>query len=188
MISRPTSEELMMLVDGELDPARAAEVQALVDADPEARATVEALRTAGEIVSSAALEQADRAGAGGIADNVMRRIDGVADLDVHRRAKSRRTLTIAGAVWAAAGVAAALAFWVHAPKIQPYVTHPEPMAIRSVGDVIAGGVGAIAPAAAEVDAVDFGARAGSIFYVPSDEVKMTAVVWLTDDDATGDHR
>jgi anti-sigma factor RsiW len=188
MKSRPTSEDLMMFVDGELDPARAAEVEAFVQSDEDARATVEGLRVAGEIVSGAALEAADRAGAGDIADRVMRAVEaggaGVTDLVEHRRAKSRRPLVIAGAAWGAAAVAAAVAFWVNGPKINSLGEGPAPMTMKAVGSVIADSVAAMAPSAsAEVDAVDFGARAGSIFYVPSDGVGVTAVVWLTDDEA-----
>ena len=39
---------------------------------------------------------------------------------------------------------------------------------------------------AVIDVVDFGARPGTIFYVPSEDESTTAVVWLTDDDVNGE--
>jgi hypothetical protein len=76
-----------------------------------------------------------------------------------------------------------VAVWVNGPSIHEYVSGPETMTIKSVGTAMTDGVAAVAPAAAEVDVVDFGARPGAIFYVPSDDgVTMTAVVWLADDE------
>ena len=37
---------------------------------------------------------------------------------------------------------------------------------------------------AVIDVVDFGARPGTIFYVPSEDESTTAVVWLTEDDTS----
>jgi len=37
-----------------------------------------------------------------------------------------------------------------------------------------------------IDVVDFGARPGTIFYVPSEDESTTAVVWLTEDDTGPD--
>jgi anti-sigma factor RsiW len=184
MIPRPTGEELMMFVDGELDPVRAAEVQAFVESDPDARATVEALGIAGEIVSESALERADRAGASDVADRLMHAIEadraGVVDLGARRRGRLTRPWAFAGPAWATLAVAAAVAIWVNVPKIHPD-TGPMVM-IGSANKAIEKTAAVVAATSAEVDAVDFGARAGSIFYVPSDGVGTTAVVWLTDDD------
>jgi anti-sigma factor RsiW len=170
MNARPTSEELMMFVDGELDPARAAEIAALIDADPDARDTARGLRIAG---------------AGDIADRVMRAIEadgaGVVDLGARRRERSIRPWVFAGPIGALA-VAAAVALWVNGPNVHKYVSGAATMAMTSGAAVVAESVAAMAPSAsAEVDEVDFGARAGSIFYVPSDGIGTTAVVWLTDD-------
>jgi anti-sigma factor RsiW len=185
MNARPTSEELMMFVDGELDPARAAEIAAFIDADSDARDTARGLTIAGEVVSDAALEGAERAGAGDIADRVMRAIEadgaGVVDLGVRRRERLMRPWVFAGPIGAIA-VAAAVALWVNGPNVHKYVSGAATMTMTSVGTVIAESVTATAPSAsAEVDEVDFGARAGSIFYVPSGGIGTTAVVWLTDD-------
>ena len=37
---------------------------------------------------------------------------------------------------------------------------------------------------ASIEVVDFGARPGTIFYVPSEGESAMAVVWLTDDDSS----
>ena len=37
---------------------------------------------------------------------------------------------------------------------------------------------------ASIEVVDFGARSGTIFYVPSEGESAMAVVWLTDDDTS----
>ncbi|MBI4705290.1 MAG: hypothetical protein HY744_29640 [Deltaproteobacteria bacterium] len=65
---RPTDEELMMLLDGELDATRGAEVEAYAARDPEARAKLAGLRLAGDLLREAAARDAR---ADGVAEAVM---------------------------------------------------------------------------------------------------------------------
>ena len=170
----PTREELMRLVDGELDPARAAEVEAFVRADARARAYVESLKFAARLVEIEALERADAGGADGIAALVMAEVEKTRERGVPARVSGRVRVVVAGAALAAA---AAAVLWATRDDRVPYTP-----------TAVAAGVTLPTPAhdeeapTTEVLAVDFGARAGTIFYVPSGAATTTAVVWLTDDD------
>jgi anti-sigma factor RsiW len=163
----PTPQELMMFVDGELDEARASEVAELVARDAALRAAVEGLALASELLREAALDRAAAAGADAIADSVMDSIEADAPRPsvVARRKIGPRPVAALGLALAAA---AACILWMRTAGHRSIVASPD-------------GSGAIA--AVEVDRVDFGARAGSIFYVTTSADKgMTAVVWLTDDE------
>lgn len=166
-----TDEELMLWVDGELDAERASEVEARIAADPRARAIVAALRLGADVVSSDALDRAARGGADAIADSVMAAIDredarpAVANVVP---LPSRRTPIVTGLL-AAAAAAAAVFFFPRAGVVAP--PGPGPQAAFT---------GAV------IDVVDFGARPGTIFYVPSEDESTTAVVWLTEDDTSPD--
>jgi anti-sigma factor RsiW len=164
----PTDEELMLFADGELDEGRAAEVAAIVASHPRARAVVAALRQASDVLASDALEHASVADS--IVDGVMDAIDAEpARVAPVRHLRPARTAIVAGLVAMAAAVA--LVFYLprggHAPvgsaesPVQPVLAH-----------------GAV------IDVVDFGARPGTIFYVPSEDESTTAVVWLTEDDTS----
>jgi anti-sigma factor RsiW len=169
----PTDEEIMLWFDGEGDAHRAAEVEAFVAKNPRARAIVAALREAASIVASDALARAGATGADSIADGVMAAIERepsrVVPLPI-RSPRARRFPLASIGVLAAAAAAALIVFFPHA-KEGPLGT----------------GETARAPSAASfsgvvVDIVDFGARAGTIFYEPSDDDSAVAVVWVTEDD------
>jgi anti-sigma factor RsiW len=167
----PTDRDLMLYADGELDPGRAREVEAHVAGNPRARAIVAALRQEADLLASAALDSA--AAADSIADSVMAAIDSEParpSLAPVRQLRRSRSVAYAGAFFAAAA-AIALA------TLLPRNRHEE--ARGPVGPAEAPGfVGAV------IDVVDFGARPGTIFYVPSEDESTTAVVWLTEDDAS----
>jgi len=173
-MNRPTDQELMLYADGELDARRAAEIDAVLAADPRSRAIVAALRRASDALASDALDRADAAGADSIADGVMAAIEreaGVPRMGSVREIRRSRNVGIGALVLAAA---AAVAFFVGRP-------HPTTVAVRSNDTVHEPSfVGAV------IDVVDFGARPGTIFYVPSEDESTTAVVWLTDDDVNPD--
>jgi anti-sigma factor RsiW len=161
----------MTFVDGELDEARCAEVADLVARDEAVRRAVEDLAFASELLREAALDRAAAAGADSIADSVMDSLDADAPRPsvVARRKLGPRPLAALGLAMAAA---AACILWMRTAG------H------RSIVPVLDGS-GPIA--AVEVCRVDFGARAGSIFYVTTSADKSaTAVVWLTDDEPGSD--
>lgn len=188
---RPTDEELMLFVDGELDPAREAEVAAHVASDPIGRRKVLALRFAGEVLretqreASAPLDLADAVM--GQIDALDRSISRVVPLDAARRRGVARRIYAMAAVAVAA--AAALAVWARAGAV---VESSPSMAVSVLPSP---SLGLVAPPpepepeaqplqehGAEVAAVDFGARTGSIFYVPTEaaERNVLAVVWISD--------
>jgi anti-sigma factor RsiW len=173
MSAPPTDRELMLFTDGELDPARAAEVKAHVSANARARAIVAALKQESELVAAEALSAASAADS--IADSVMAAIENEPSrpslAPVRHLRRSRSVMVTGGFLAAAAAVAVALLFPHKAEK---------QARVDVGGEVIqnAGFTGAV------IDVVDFGARPGTIFYVPSEDESTTAVVWLTEDDAS----
>jgi anti-sigma factor RsiW len=166
----------MLFVDDELDAARAAEVRAHLAADPRARALVASLRLAAELMEQGALERAAASGADSIADGVMAALasdPSRAGLAPVRPLRRSRSVLVAGGFLAAAAAVALALFFPH----RNLTTARAP-------------VGPSAPASepgfagAVIDVVDFGARPGTIFYVPSEDESTTAVVWLTEDDSS----
>jgi anti-sigma factor RsiW len=164
----------MLFCDGELDPVRAAEVGAHVTANPRARAIVAALKQEREFLAGAALEDAAAKGADSIADSVMAAIDlepSRPSLAPVRRARRSRSVVIAAGFFAAA---AAVALAVFLPHRHPSIVDG-PVADTTQNAGFSGAV---------IEVVDFGARPGTIFYVPSEDESATAVVWLTEDDTS----
>ncbi len=168
----PTDEEIMLWFDGEGDSRRAAEVEAFVAKNPRARAIVAALQKAASIVESDALARAGASGADSIADSVMAAIDAeparVVPLPV-RASRARRFPFASIGVLVAAAAAAVIVFFPHAKE-------------GPLGGETAKGPSAGTFSGVVVDIVDFGARAGTIFYEPSDDDSAVAVVWVTEDD------
>ena len=175
----PTDLELMLWVDGELlDAERAGEIAELVHRDPRVRAVVTALRQASLVVSEDALRHAELSDADGIADNVMEALDAAAS----RRliAPVKRGPAWRGPAVVALGIAfAAAAAWaIFIPRDLTEVASRAPSTPPGVPILVeeesATGV--------SIDIVDFGARPGTIFYVPSEDESILPVVWLTEDD------
>ena len=176
-----------MFVDGELDDERASEVLAFIAVDADARAIVAGLRLAGTLLASDALSDEYAGAADEIADRVMLAVappsatqatvaspatepTNVRPLRSHARAQWAAVASLALAA------AAAWTLWIkgHSAVVVERNKDAAPVvAEQELGSN---------HATAEVDAVDFGARAGTIFYIPS-EGSTTAVVWLTDDDS-----
>jgi anti-sigma factor RsiW len=195
----PTNEDLMLYADGELDPERSADVEAYLAQDSHAQAVVATIHELGSQVRAFADDQARDAGADDIASWVMSRIEqekapNVVALPTEPRAQTGPTRPTTGSVWPlalgalAAAAAVALVVWRFAgldltvpgePSVAEAVPSAKPEMVAS----------APAPApdydpepGVSVDAIDFGARTGTIFYVPSD-TGTTTVVWLSDDEA-----
>lgn len=194
--SRPSAMELMQYADGELDAGRVAEVEAWLASSDDGRAVVATFGELGAIVRGHADDTAQQAGADRMADDVMARID---EAPVSRERVVQLRPEQAGASWvgyAMAGLAAAAAvafvMWrLAGPSVSPLVQN-QPSARPSQADPNLIVASAPIPAAdledrepgVSVDAIEFGAHTGTIFYVPTD-TGTTTVVWLTDDD-TGD--
>jgi hypothetical protein len=174
----PTDLELMLWVDGELiDVERAGEIAELVRSDPRVRAVVTALRQASLAVSEDALRHAELSDADSIADNVMEAIDA---------AESRRLIAPVkrGPAWRgpfivaigmAFAAAAAWAIFIPTELTQVADRTPSPPEIPTL-------VEEESTTGVSIDIVDFGARPGTIFYVPSEDESILPVVWLTEDD------
>jgi anti-sigma factor RsiW len=179
----PTDLELMLWVDGELDAERAREIADLVRRDARVRAIVTALRQGSQVIAEEALLHAELANVDSIADSVMDVID-AADAAASRRfiAPRKRAPAWRGPAIAALGIAlAAAASWTLIfPSELTQVAKRTPATVSSGATAAAneeestGGI--------SIDVVDFGARPGTIFYVPSEDESILPVVWLTEDD------
>ena len=176
-----TDQELMLWVDGELEGRRAAEVAAHIQGDARARAVVGALRLGAELIESDALRHAGSSGADGIAEAVMDNIEAEASRRFMGRSKATPLWRLP-AVTAGAFAFAAAAVWALFFRVP---THGSPVAEMASSSPIGPGdtVGGDARTAS-IEVVDFGARPGTIFYVPSEGESAMAVVWLTDDDSS----
>jgi hypothetical protein len=201
VVTPPTDEELMFFVDGELDVKRHAEVMAHVAHDPIGHRKVLALRLAGDVLR----ESHEARASSGIVDAVMRDIDAavgrrpsarVVSLDAGRANRPARQIYAMAAVAMAA--AAGLAVWGRAgtESVEPLSAATTATSSRDL-DLAAPSRDLREPRVpaasspdehgAEVAAVDFGTRTGSIFYVPTDATEPTvlAVVWISDSEAKG---
>ena len=190
----PSDLELMAYADGAVAPDRAAEIERYLSTSPRARALIATFDELGARVREHA--QASSSAAGDVVDNVMTRIDAEPNAPVRRGATVhplRGAAPIAAAT-AALALAAGIALLVSRVADGPASA---PLAASSGDPQLAPSSALVAsaptpPAEAEdrepgvsVDAVEFGAHAGTIFYVPTD-TGTTTVVWLTDDDSGED--
>jgi anti-sigma factor RsiW len=186
---RPTDLELMQFADGELDASRARQVEQWLDGSADGRAVLATFEELGRLVREHASESAQQAGADGIADAVMARLEAdeppggrVIPLHAERSQAGFIGYALGGLVLAAA---AALVVWQVAGHPLAPAASNTPSAVPSRPELAL----ALAPVTdpedrepgVSVDAIEFGAHAGTIFYVPND-TGTTTVVWLTDDD------
>jgi negative regulator of sigma E activity len=191
-VNRCEQEALMLHYDGELPPPEAALWLARLESDAESRAVFDGLQLVGDAVR--ALAAVDGPGADGIADRVMQRIHGAQAAEPRHWPRLRAVAGLGGAL----ALAACLALWLHAgprgtaalPSPAAVLSAPlaavlEPQATSSAPDPAADEADS-APTVA-IEAVDFGARNGSIFMVPTGDT-ATPVVWVMDDPAPGEGR
>ena len=193
---KPSSLELMCYFDGELEAVRASEVEAWLERNPSERKVLDSLQFSQEIFRET---QRDYSSADSIANAVMDRIE-KADVKtakaqvIHLQtpASSRQwpvALVAFGGLAAAAVVA--LAVWKLAG---PSLLQNAPVSASrgvTVGSSENSGLSPSSPVSDQdlepsvsVDAVDFGAHTGTIFYVPTD-TGTTTVVWLADEEVGG---
>jgi anti-sigma factor RsiW len=190
---------LMRHLDGELDPDRAKELDALLAGDETARDKAAGLALVAELLR----ERVDAdARADGIVDAVMARLDeapsdeseaepvkaapssGRVATDRPANDNARIIFTLATA---AAAVAAGLFFWgttepddgvALAPPAEPPAELAPLPTFAEEAPATAEVEAEEAPQPVEVAAVDFGSQSGSVFYV-SGQNAATAVVWVT---------
>ena len=195
---------LMQYFDGELGDEQAAEVEALLEHDPEARRVLEGLDQVGAVVRGVMLDQARPPD--DLSDAVMARIS--AEPSLARAAAPatsigrtkgwreqpvmRRVVPIALASLAAAAALALVFQRAHAPeprvaapsrhliapRARPAVS-PPPSARPELELASAESAPAIA-----IETVDFGGREGTIFMLAEGEM-ATPVVWLMDEPGGG---
>ena len=183
--------KLMQYFDGELDDEQAAEVEALVEHDVEARRVLEGMDQIGAVVRGVMLDQARPPE--GLTDAVMARISPEpparrAWKRLREEPRFRRAVPVAlGALAAAAALA--LVFERANPP-QPRVSppsqpltaaRPQPPAPLPSSERPELEVASVesAPAIA-IETVDFGGREGTIFMLAEGEI-ATPVVWLMDE-------
>jgi anti-sigma factor RsiW len=208
---RPSDLDLMLYFDGELDAEGREAVEAFLDRQEAPRRKLAGLELGAELVRERAL--AEVSGMESIADSVMARIEAEeaaagertgasAGADVGKVAGAPRgkpandnARVIYALAALAVAAAAALVIWGRtgdpspsaegpvagevAPYTAPASPAPSELEAPTLPEVAAGhGV--------EIATVDFGARSGSIFYVPNDATSSnatTTVVWLADNSA-----
>jgi|GEM_PF-572141 len=202
-IASITTEDLMRFVDGELDAEMEAVVLNQLENDEHSRAIVMTLLEIGNRVREHADMRAAAAGADGIASLVMARIgqDSLPNTSstgmsgkvvplgtVAAKPTGVAPIAVGGLVFAAA---AAFLLWQFGGDYSQPVTAGKATLSAANGTAVASIPSAFtAPGYQEqepvvtVDAVDFGARTGSIFYVPGN-FGPTPVVWLADDPTVG---
>ena len=210
----PSPLELMLFADGELHGQRRIEVEAWLAGNRHAQAKIATVHEMGAVVREATDQRAACWGADAIADLVMSRLDespssepavkvGAISVSRLRRTVMRdlrpptthrrfiAPLAIASTGFAMAA-AVALVVWhfagmgVHAlTQVPSAVVMPsEPGAlVASAGPIVPPEVEEAEPGVS-VDLIEFGAHAGTIFYVPTG-TGTTTVVWLTDDEPGG---
>ena len=193
----PTNLDLMMYADGELDEARAAEVEAYLEGSSDARDILATFVEIGDQVREHADEAARSAGADGIADDVFARIEaerGLSNVVPIRKAAEPTKPSVAAIAFGGLAAAAAVALLVWRVAGVGVVPIEAPRVAETAAPASTQLVVASAPApapdydpepAVSVDSIDFGARTGTIFYVPTDTGTTTTVVWLSDEEAGG---
>ena len=184
----PTPQELMMYADGELDPHRAVQVGMFLQAHPDQRAKLARTHFAAQLLVGEMLVKAEAAGADRIADAVMASIGTESRLRVvgARRNGSSRSSWVARTsigLSITLAVAAVCTLWARAVIRHRIGGQLAVESSKASETTLPDRLSAI-KAPIKIDAVDFGARAGTIFYVKTDGDKTgTPVLWVNDDDA-----
>lgn len=191
--AKPSNLELMQYADGELEPARASQIDKWLAGDAQGRAAVATIQHLGALVCHHADLQAQQAGADGIVDAVMDKLQAEPPPNVvplQRTRSVKRTVQYVGMGVGVLAAAAALVLAVGRvlPEPKPItatapsfsVPPPERLLVAEASRVDR----EVQPAVL-VDAVDFGSLTGTVFYVPTDQGSTTTVVWLSDDESGG---
>jgi hypothetical protein len=204
----PSDLDLMLYADGELEGEARAAVEAYLAKVAAGSTKVAQLNLASSILREQALDAAGKAD--GIADAVMAKIAAggavaketpalklasLASKPAPSRRATRRERSAndnARAIFALAAVAVAAAAGLMIWGRMDAAPQHAPIAISTTSPQSPALPSSAAPASegdnepgVEVAAVDFGARMGTIFYVPTKESTSngtTTVVWLNDDD------
>jgi len=187
----PTDLELMLWVDGEIDPERADEIAELVKYDARARAIVFALRHGSQVLAADLARAAESDVADGIADNVMDTMEAEASRRLMapvKRAPPWRAPAITAAGLAVFAAAAWMVIFSSSELRTPLASGTSTSGLPDAP--FAAEPASATETAVSIDVVDFGARPGTIFYVPAEDESMLPVVWLTEDDtpSSGDGR
>ena len=214
MSARSASDDvdLMLYFDGELDAERMKVVEERLRVDETMRNKLAGMG----LVSSVFADAATVSDPGDVTESVFAQIDADVETPASRSVPTKRSATLEPAaandngrrIWAFAVVAAAVAAGVLVwGRLDPLGSmhdggaiakvSPEPQNEPPSSALITAPTAelAIAPNAAtpsgddvgaHVSAVDFGARAGAVFYLPSDEPEDprgsgTTVIWVNDD-------
>jgi hypothetical protein len=190
--------ELMAYHDGELDDARAREVEDFLADDSLAADDARAKLAGLALVGAMMREQIDGdARADAVADEVMAALDGDIDAKLGKRPKldgAPPANDNAGRLYmlavAAAAVAAGLFVWGKTAPDETVAldrTGPTSIAIEAPppapsidGERASASSDEDEALGVEIAAVDFGSQSGSVFYVPGGARGATAVVWVTD--------
>ena len=198
----PTQLELMAFADGELDDDRAEEVAAWVAGHPEDARIVRAIGDVGAVVANVAGRKVGT----DVADDVLAAIDRIEAAERNAiiastpppptsrirtlrpapasgpvSARSQRVGRVGAAIMAVALAAAAAAVVIYRGRAE---RAPLAGPIASIEKSPASNVPATSDDAVhgtDVDAVDFGAHQGAIFYVPGQANTSTVVVWIAEE-------
>jgi hypothetical protein len=201
----PSDLDLMRYADGELDGEERAAVEAYLARAAAGKAKVAALGLVSSIVREQALGASRKAD--GIADAVMAKIaaEGAAaketpppkpaailsaprafkaqaSRDKAANDNSRKIFALAAVAFAAA---AGLMIWSRMDALTPQAGYGPGATSTMSPSTSESAVNGENDLGVEVAAIDFGARMGTIFYVPTEEAASnvtTTVVWLNDDD------
>lgn len=213
----PTDLELMLYVDGELDEARRLQVEHYLLHDPSCRAKVEGLTAVADVIRDSALASSaaadgiadvvmakigeERSSAAEVTGNAD--VPPLAAPPPGARAPFQKAPAndnargiVALAALAAAAAAAMMIWGRTEPEAPRAVTASPPPAEVAAPQAPPGDEPTVAAPPAEgeigpgveIAAVDFGARMGTVFYVPREATASgptTTVVWLSDDGPGG---
>jgi len=177
----PEHERLMRYYDGELDADEAAELEAELDNDPEAREVLSGLEQLSDFVR----READAREAPDLADAIMARVAREPRQDRTRAEPppgAWRVIAPAAAAVLALAASVALVNEFSRPSEEPVrVLHQPPLVVAPPEESAAPVPTLVAEReAVAIETVDFGAREGTIFLMQEGE-GSTPVVWLMDE-------
>lgn len=200
-MNRPTRIELMAFADGEVAPPRALEIERWLAEHPDDRRFVEQLAGLGHLVR----EVTPRGKAPDLTDSIFAAIEREAPvrsgprlvrsaaqtplpIDPPRPSLLSR-LRVPSSILVLAAAAALLLWWRSAPTSDPLLlASASPTEAPSGSDMIAsasamGDDDVVNDDGSTINAIEFGAQSGAIFYVRG-AAHASAVVWIDDNDSS----